>query len=204
MSFCTTATCCRTEATPLGKPTARPTASAPAHAPIAMPFSSVRRLARFASSARGVPARRASTRAATARSTLSRNDATTASLYSGPSSRCAAAAARLPLAAGTRSRRYLESGSGCLRCKRRGFRASARTRYLECVFAVAAVSTGVSSYGAGHPSVCSTICAVSVSSSLISSRRRLVLSNRGRYRSSCAGLSVRVTVLAPALRIHVG
>ena len=40
------------------------------------------------------------------------------------------------------SRRYLESESGCLRCKGRGSRASARTRYLECVFAVAAVSTG--------------------------------------------------------------
>ena len=31
---------------------------------------------------------------------------------------------------------------GCLRCKRRGSRVSARTRYLECVFAVAAVSAG--------------------------------------------------------------
>jgi hypothetical protein len=38
--------------------------------------------------------RRASTRAAISRSTRSRNDSTTASLYSGPSSLCASAAAR--------------------------------------------------------------------------------------------------------------
>jgi len=53
-------------------------------------------------------------------------------------------------------------------------------------------------------SACSTASAESVSSSLISARRRLVLSNRGLYRLSCAGLSVRVTVLAPILRIHDG
>jgi len=38
-----------------------------------------------------------------------------------------------------------------------------------------------------------------VPSSLTSSRRRLVLSNRGRYRSSCARLSVRVTGLGSDL-----
>jgi hypothetical protein len=36
-----------------------------------------------------------------------------------------------------KNRRYLESESGCLRCKSRGSRASARTSYLECVFAAA-------------------------------------------------------------------
>ena len=50
-----------------------------------MPVSSVRRLSVFASSVGGIPARRASTRAAISLSTFSRNDATTASLYSGPS-----------------------------------------------------------------------------------------------------------------------
>src|ERR1039457_1148208 len=52
--------------------------------PIAIPFSSVLRLPGSVGVVRGVPARRASTRAAISLSTFSRNDATTASLYSEP------------------------------------------------------------------------------------------------------------------------
>jgi len=63
--------------------------------PMATPVSSARRLPGPAGGVCGLPARRASTRAAISLSTFSRNDATTASLYSGPSSRCASAAARM-------------------------------------------------------------------------------------------------------------
>ena len=62
--------------------------------PTATPFSSVRRSSRSAGGAGWrMPESRASTRASISLSTFSRNDATTASLYSGPSSSCAAAAA---------------------------------------------------------------------------------------------------------------
>ena len=60
------------------------------------PFSNVRRSSRAAGgSGWRIFTRRASARAVISSSTLSRNDATTASLHSGPSSSCAVAAARI-------------------------------------------------------------------------------------------------------------
>jgi hypothetical protein len=68
--------------------------------PSAMSLSASRRLANVATSncrlgAGREAASRASTRASISFSTLARNDSTTASWYSGPSSRCASAAARI-------------------------------------------------------------------------------------------------------------
>ena len=66
--------------------------------PIAIPVSSVRRLfdcAGCTGCSRDTGPRRASTRAVISRSTRSRKDSITASLYSGPSSLCAPAAARI-------------------------------------------------------------------------------------------------------------
>ena len=75
----------------------RDTTNPPMTMPIAMPRSSARRLSSLAgaSARRGTSAIRASTRTVISSSTRSRNDATTASLYSGPSSSWAAAAARI-------------------------------------------------------------------------------------------------------------
>jgi hypothetical protein len=76
----------------LGLPPIADTAIPPTTMPIAMPRQSARRLSSLAGtpgrgvSGRGASAIRTSTRAAISSSTRFRKDATTASLYSGPSS----------------------------------------------------------------------------------------------------------------------
>ena len=88
----------------------------------------------------------------------------------------------------TRSRRYLQPVSGCLCCNRRRSWASARTRYLQwcprrsrCNRRSGRRSLPVRSSLLNESSACAQ-------SSLTSSRRRLMLTGRGRLRAGRPGV----------------
>jgi hypothetical protein len=102
------------------------------------------------------------------------------------------------------SRRYLKPGSGRLPLYLGGLGFRRGDVIYSGVLAVIAVAGGAARRGPDglllvHPSACSTTWAESVSTSLTSSAEALGVVEHGRYRSACAGVSVRVTGLCPYL-----